>query len=83
MLNFLNLNIPRLRSRPKLVYDQTQSSTHPCAPRQKLQGLEGSSSALQYGRWSDQRSISSEKSDHRPIRAHMGLIRGDFERNYV
>ena len=43
---------PRLRSRPKLVYDQTQSSTHPCVPRPKLQGLYGSSSALKSGRWS-------------------------------
>ena len=34
-------------------------------------------------RWSDQRSIWSEKSDHRRIRAHLGLIRADFERNWV
>ena len=37
---------PRLRSRPKLTSDQTQSSAHPCVPRPKLQGLFGSSSAL-------------------------------------
>ena len=36
----------------KLVYDQTQSSAHPCVPRPKLQGLEGSPSTLQSGRWS-------------------------------
>ena len=41
-----------LRSRLKLVYVQTQSSAHPCDPRPKLQGLDGSSSALQPGRWS-------------------------------
>ena len=34
-------------------------------------------------RWSDQRSIWSEKSDHRRIRAHLGLIRADFERTWV
>ena len=34
-------------------------------------------------RWSDQRSIWSEESDHRQIRAHLVLIRGDFERNWV
>ena len=44
--------VPRLRSRPKLVYNQTKSSAHPCVPRPKLQGLEGSSSALQSGPWS-------------------------------
>ena len=43
--------LPRLRPRPKLVYDQTQSSAHPCLPRPKLQGLEESSSKLQSGRW--------------------------------
>ena len=34
-------------------------------------------------RWSDQRSLWSGKSDHRRIRAHLGLIRGNFERNWV
>ena len=34
-------------------------------------------------RWSDQRLVLSEKSDHWQIRAHLGLIRGDFERNWV
>ena len=34
-------------------------------------------------RWSDQRSIWSEKSDHRRIRAHLGLIRGEFKRNWI
>ena len=34
-------------------------------------------------RWSDQRSIWSKKSDHRRIRAHLSLIRGNFERNWV
>ena len=37
---------------PKLVYDQTQSSAHPCAPRPKLQGLDGISSELKSGSWS-------------------------------
>ena len=36
---------PRFWSRPKLSYDQTQSSAHPCVPRPKLQGLESGSSA--------------------------------------
>ena len=35
--------------RPKLLYDQTQPSAHPCVPRPKLQGLDGSSSGLQSG----------------------------------
>ena len=69
---------PRLRFRPKLSYDQTQSSAHPCVPRPKLQGLFGSSSAIfvwtMVWRWSDHRSLWSEKSDHRRIRAHLGLI---------
>ena len=43
--------LPRLRSRSKLGYDQTQSSAHPCVPRPKLRGLDKSSSALQSGRW--------------------------------
>ena len=43
---------PRLRSRPNMVYDQTQSSAHPCVLRPKLHGLDGNSSALQSGRWS-------------------------------
>ena len=33
--------------------------------------------------WSDKRSIWSDKSDHRRIRAHLGLIRTNFERNWV
>ena len=37
--------VPRFWSRPKLSYDQTQSSAHPCVPRPKLQGLESGSSA--------------------------------------
>ena len=49
---WFKISRPRLRSRPKLVYDQTQSSAHPCVPRPKLQGLDGSSSALQSGPWS-------------------------------
>ena len=51
--------VPRLRSRPKLVYDQTQSSADPCVPRTKLQGLDGSSSALRSGRWSGDGLIRS------------------------
>ena len=43
------VQFPRLRSGPKLVYDQTQLSAHPCVPRPKLQGLDGSSSALKSG----------------------------------
>ena len=39
----------RLSSRTKFVYNQTQSSAHPCVPRPKLQGLDGISSALQSG----------------------------------
>ena len=38
-------NQPRFWSRPKLSYDQTQSSADPCVPRPKLQGLESGSSA--------------------------------------
>ena len=34
-------------------------------------------------RWSGQRSIWYEKSDHRWNRAHLGLIRNVFERNWV
>ena len=67
---------PRLRSRPKLVYDQTQSSAHPCVPRPKLQGLGGSSSALRSGRWSGDGLI----------RANFGLktlIIGGIERTWV
>ena len=45
-------NYPRLRSRPKLIYNQTQSSAHQCVLRPKLQGLDGSSSALPSWRWS-------------------------------
>ena len=41
--------LPRFRSRPKLIYDSTQSSAHPCVPRTKLQGLDGRSSAIQSG----------------------------------
>ena len=52
--------IPRLRSRPKLVYDQTQSSAHPCVPRPILQGLDGSSNALQSGRWPGDVLISGQ-----------------------
>ena len=37
--------LPRFWSRPKLSYDQTQLSAHPCVPRPKLQGLESGSSA--------------------------------------
>ena len=68
--------LPRLRSRPKLVYDQTQSSAHPCVPRPKLKGLEGSSSALQSGPWSGDGLI----------RGRFGLkslIIGGFERTWV
>ena len=67
---------PSLRSRPKLVYDQTQSSAHPGATRPKLQGLEGSSSALQSGLWSGDGLI----------RGRFGLkslIIGGFERTWV
>ena len=45
--------LPRFWSRPKLSYDQTQSSAHPCVPRPKLQGLESGSSAQKSGQWSD------------------------------
>ena len=68
-------DISSLRSRPKLVYDQTQSSAHPCVPRPKLQGLDGSSSALQPGRWSGDDLI----------RGNFGLkslIIGGFERTW-
>ena len=68
--------IPRLRSSLKLVYDQTQLSAHPCVPRPKLQGLDGSSSSLRSGRWSGDRLI----------RGNIGLkslIIGGFERTWV
>ena len=67
---------PRLRSRPKLSYDQTQSSAHPCVPRPKVQGLFGSSSALRSGPWSGDGLV----------RGHFGLkslIIGGFERTWV
>ena len=67
---------PRLRSRPKLSSDQTQSSAHPCVPRPKLQGLFGSSSALRSG----------TRSGDGLIRGHFGLkslIIGGFERTWV
>ena len=67
---------PRLRSRPKLVYGQTQTSAHPCVPRPKLQGLDGSSSALRSGRWSGDGLI----------RGNFGLkslIIDGFERSWV
>ena len=70
------IKLPRLRSRPKLVYDQTQSSAHPCVPRPKLQGLEGSSSALH----------SERRSGDGLIRGRFGLkslIIGKFERTWV
>ena len=70
------LLVPRLRSRPKLVYDQTQSSAHPCVPRPKLHGLEGSSSALQSGWWSGDGLI----------RGRFGLkslVIGGFKRTWV
>ena len=44
--------LPMLRSTPKLIHDQIQSSAHPCVPSPKLQGLDDSSSALQSGCWS-------------------------------
>ena len=60
--------VPRLRSKLKLVYDQTQSSAHTCVPRPKLQGLDGSSSALKSGRWSGdgliRRNIGLKSLDH-------------------
>ena len=73
---FLSLSHPRSRSRPKLIYDQTQSSAHPCVPRPKLQDLDGSSSALRSGRWSGDGLI----------RGNFGLrslIIGGFERTWV
>ena len=57
-------------------YDQTQSSAQPCDPRPKIQGLDGSSSALQSGRWSGDGLI----------RGQFGLnilIIGGFERIWV
>ena len=67
---------PRLRSGPKLAYDQTQSSAHPRVPRPKLLGLDGRSSALLSGRWSGDGLI----------RGNFGLkslIIGGFERTWV
>ena len=71
-----NRSLPRLRSRTKLSYDQTQSSAHPCVPRPKLQGLFGSSSAQRSGPWSGDGLI----------RGRFGLkslIIGGFERTWV
>ena len=42
--SYFHLLLPSFWSRPKLSYDQTQSSAHPCAPRPKLQGLQSGSS---------------------------------------
>ena len=59
---------PRFWSRPKLSYDQTQSSAHPCVPRPKLQGLESGSSykfsfALNYKKvFSNHRKLCSKFS---------------------
>ena len=47
-----NYYFPSLRCRPILLYDQTQPSVHPCVPRPKIQGQNGSSSAPQSGPWS-------------------------------
>ena len=65
-----------MRSRPKLVYDQTQSSAHPCVPRPKLQDLDRSSSALQSGWWSGDGLIRGKFG-------LKSLIIGGFERTWV
>ena len=59
--------LPRLRCRHKLFYDQTQLSEHPCVHRPKLQGLDGSSSALQSGPWSGVGLIRGQFSLKSPI----------------
>ena len=76
--NWFNLMwlLPRLRFRLEMVYDQTQSSAHPCVPRPKLQGLDGSSNALQSGRWSGDGLIRGNFGQK-------GLIIGGFERTWV
>ena len=69
-------DLPRLRRRPKLLYDQTQSSAHPCVPRQKLKGLDRSSGAQQSGPWSGVGLVRGQFS-------LKNLIIGVFERTWV
>ena len=76
LLSIVVVLIPRLRSRPKLVYDQTQSSALLCVPRPTLQDLDGSSSALQSGRWSGDGLIRGQFG-------LASLIIGGFKRNWV
>ena len=91
------MTVPRLRCRHKLLYDQTQSSAHTCVLRPKLQGLDGSSSALQSGPWSGVGLIRGQfglKSLiigvfartwvwSQTIWAQLSLIRSAFERTWV
>ena len=59
---------PRLRSRPKFVYDQTQSKRTPVCSQTEITGpgrkFERTKVWTMVWRWSDQRSVWSEKSDH-------------------
>ena len=79
----------RLRSRPKLKYDQTQSSAHPCVPRPCVP-IERTTVWTMVWRWSDQRLFWSEKSgpwsEYGLIRIQIGLkslIIGWFEGTWV
>ena len=75
--SFFNARAKRnLRFRPKLVYDQSQSSAHPSVLRPKLQGLDGSSSALQSGRWSGDGLIRGQFGPK-------SLIKGGFEHTWL
>ena len=91
------LVLPRLMGRTELLYDQTQMSAHPCVPRPNIQGLDGSSSALQSGPWSGGGLVRGQVGLKSliigvfertwvwslTVRAQLGLTRNVFERNWV